>query len=405
MKKKPKFVALFLAFVMVFSLMATPAFAATSGNPYATPGTTYGGNPYAPVVLGPGTVVKEEQLPNLIHVFMENQVVVTMDEQFVLNYTSTASYTSRGFSSQGGYAWLAEAAIDRAIRDKSVARAADGKSCIYGDKVINLATADGKPLPIDYLITNFFRQPVTEIRVLDTVSYKLTARNGKTTTSYISVRSYGDAVPDTSPTTPTTMDYDIWEVRDLDDGRIEVYLRNGMIVTLEKAMIVDWVNARKALGGRFKMSYWHDRYEMDDESAETCVDFGQKLLDALIAQGWTTYPTDLEDWTYNSWYIPEADLMCEDVGTSRVLVWSLENARGGAGTEAEVTIYFDYYNAYGRWTHSTGYTLSFEFLGRVQDQSTGFAFWTLTRPGHFTQAFDAARTFWLTSNELRTIRR
>lgn len=401
--KKTKLVALLLTVMMAISLMVAPA-AAASGNPYAVPGTSYGGNPYAPVVLGPGTVVKEEQSPyNLIRVFMENQVVVTMDERFVLDYTSTASYANRGFSSKGGYSWLVEAAINRALADKSVARSADGKSCTYGDKVINLSTADGKPLPIDYLITNYFRQPVTQIRDLDTVSYTLTYRNGTTTTSYIAVQSYGDE----TPTTPAYSHYSIWNVRDLDDYTIEVYLRNGMIVTMEKQMIVDWVDARQRLGKDMSISYWHDRWEMNDDGAAVCVDFCQVLLDALITQGWTVYPAEAIQPNYSHRPIPSRDVMSQNATTNQVLIRSLERLRT-ADTTSDVTIYFDYsYSSpyLGRWTESVDYQMSFEFICQDRNATSGYSFYSLAKPEYFLQSFNNVKSVWLTDKELNALRR
>lgn len=406
--KKTKLLALLLTVAMALSLMVAPA-AAASGNPYAVPGTTYGGNPYAPVVLGPGTVVKEEQSPyNLVRVFMENQVVVTMDERFVLDYTSTAAYTNRGFSSKGGYAWLAEAAINRALNDKSLARATNG-TITYGDKVINLSTADGKPLPIDYLVTNFFRQPVTQIKDLDTVCYTLTYRNGTTATSYIAVQSYGDAIPTpgNSPTTPIYSYCDIWNVRDLDDETIEVYLRNGMIVTMEKKMIVDWVGARQRLGKDLSISYWHDWWEMDDDGADACVNFCQTLLDALIIQGWTVYPAEAIQPNYSHRAYPARDVLSQSATTRQVLVRSLERLRT-ADTTSDVAICFDYsyYSPYyGRWTDTTEYQMSFEFICRDRTTASGYNFYALTRPEHFLQSFNAVQSVWLTDRELEALKR
>lgn len=412
MKKKTKWLALILTLMMAISLLATPA-AAASGNPYAVPGTSYGGNPYSPVVLGPGTVVKEEQSPyNLIRVFMENQVVVTMDEQFVLNYTATASnITNRGFSSRGGYAWLVEAAVNRAINDKSVTRTASG-TCAYGDKVINLATADGKPLPIDYLITNFFRQPVTQIRDLDTVGYTLTYRNGTTATAYAAVQSYGDALPtapttSTTPTTPVYFYCDIWNVRDLNDETIEVYLRNGMIVTMEKQMIVDWVDARQRVGKDVSISYWHDRWEMNDDGAAVCVNFCQTLLDALIVQGWTVYPAEAIQPNYSHRAFPSKDVLRQGVATSRVLVRSLDRMRTD-DTTSDVTISFNYsyYSPYyGWWTDSVDYQMSFEFICRDRNAATGYNFYSLARPENFLQSYNNVQAVWLTDKELEAIKR
>lgn len=397
--KKTKFVTLLLAMVMAFSLMATPALAA-SGAAYPASGPTYGGNPYAPVILGPGTVVAEDHSPyGLIHVFLENQVVVTMDEQFVLNYTATSGYVDRKFSSRAGYTWLVEEAMNRVTREKTVTRAADGKSLVYGDTVIHLSTATGEALALDYLITNFFRQPVKEIRTLDTVGYTLTYRNGKTATSYISVRTYGDALPSAA------VYCDIWTVRELDDYTIEVYLRNGMVVTLEKAMIIAWVDARQDLGWTFDISSWHDKWEMDDEGAATCVDFCQTLLDALIRQGWTVFPAEALEpgYTYRNSLIRDG-VMRWDVPTDRVLVRSLERLRS-ADTTSDVTIYFDYANQYGRWTHTVPYAMSFEFLCRSETTASGFNFYNLSRPEYFVRAFKAAQTFWLTDAEIQTISR
>lgn len=409
MKRKTKWLALILTLMMAISLLATPAMA-TSYNPYAVPGTSYGGNPYSPVVLVPGTVVKEEQSPyNLIRVFMENQVVVTFDEQLVLNYTSTASYANRGFSSTGGYAWLAEAAVQRVLNDKSVVRAADGKSCTYSDKVINLATADGKPMPIDYLITNFFRQPVTQIKDLDVVSYTLTNRNGASTTVRAAVQSYGDAIPtpSTTPTTPVYSYCDIWEVRDLDTETIEVYLRNGMIVTMEKQMVVDWIDARQRLGNDVSISYWHDRWEMNDDGAAVCVNFCQTLLDALIVQGWTVYPAEAIQPNYSHRAFPSKDVLRQGVATSRVLVRSLDRMRT-EDTTSDVTIYFDYsyYSPYyGWWTESMDYQMKFEFICRDRNAASGFNVYSLARPENFLQSYNNVQSVWLTDKELEAIRR
>lgn len=394
--KKTRMATLFLAVLMAFSLMATPAFAASGS--YAAAGPTYGGNPYAPVILGPGTVVVEEHAEaDLIHVFLEDQVVVTMDEKFVLDYTSTATYADRGFSSRGGYAWVAEEAVNRILREKMVARAADGKSCTYGDKVIHLSTATGDSLALDYLITNFFRQPVKEIRNLDTVSYTLVYRNGRTATSYISVRSYGDKTPNASTTY-----CDIWQVRDLDDETIEVYLRNGMIVTLKKQMIVDWVDARQQLGNTFGISSWHDRWEMNDEGATACEDFCQTLLDNLIRQGWTVFPAEALEPNYSYRKFPVEDVMWQGVTSSRVLVRSLERLRT-EDTASDITIYFDYSNWYGRWTHSVAHEMRFEFLCRDNNTVSGFNFYDLSRPEYFMRGFNAAQGVWLTDAEVRDI--
>lgn len=393
--RKTKIAALFLAIVMAFSLMTTPAFAASN--------TTYGGNPYAPVVLGAGTVVVEEHSPyDLIHVFLDDKVVVTMDEQFVLNYTSTGTYVDRGFSSKAGYAWLAESAINLVLREKLVARAADGKSCVYGDGVISLATATGDAMSLDYLVQNYFRQPLpdTGVRTLDTVSYTLTYRGGKTVTSTITVRSYGDTTPSISPTYAC----DIWTVREVDDYTIEVYLRNGIIVTLEKQMIVDWVDARQRLGTTFSIDSWHDRWEMDDEGAAICVDFCPTLLDALILQGWTVFPAEALEPNYSYLAFPVENVMWRGVTSSQVLVRSLERLRT-EDTTADVTIYFDYANRYGLWTNSTSYQMSFEFICRNDATASGFGFYTLTKPEYCAWSFKAAQSFWLTAQDVRNISR
>ena len=410
--KKTKLLALILTLMMAISLMATPASAASS-NPYAVPGTSYGGNPYSPVVLGPGTVVKEEQSPyNLIRVFMENQVVVTFDEQFFLNYTSTASYASRGFSSKGGYAWLAEAAVQRAINDKSVTRSADGKSCTYGDKVINLSTANGEPLPIDYLITNFFRQPVTQIKDLDVVSYTLTSNKGVSTTAYAAVQSYGDAIPTPSntPATPAYSYCDIWAVRDLDDENFEVYLRSGMIVTMEKKMVCDWVDARQQIGKDVTVSSWRSRWEMDDDGAAACVDFCQVLLDALITQGWTVYPAESIQPNYSHRAYPAKDVLWQGATSDRVLLRSLERLRT-EDTTADVTIYFNhnYNTSFGRWTDSVGYQMSFEFICQnivpsPNSATNNFNFYSLTKPEYFLKCFNAAQSVWLTNKDLALLK-
>lgn len=393
--KKTKIVSLLLALIMAFSL-AIPA-AAASDKTYPTPGTTYGGNPYDPVILTDGTALVEDKV-GLIRVFLDGQVVVTMSEQFMLDYTSTATTTNRGFTSKYGYAWLAEQTADRLLREKLVTRATDGKSLAYGDKVIHLSTAGSNAMELEYLVKNYFRQPVTEIRTLDTVSYTLTYRNGKTSTSTISIQTYGDSIPSISAYR------NIWTVREVDDYTIEVYLRNGMVVTLEKVMIIDWVNARQNLGKTFKLDYWHDRYEMDDAGAELCVTFCQELLDELITQGWTTYPTNLLGQSYdpNSWWMSTDDVMARDVTTSQVLVRSLERLRT-ENTAADITIYFDYANRYGKWTHTVPYSVRFEFLCRNDNTASGFGFYSLTRPEHFMRAYNAAQNFWLTDDDLRAI--
>lgn len=391
--KKTKIVSLILALIMAFSL-AIPA-AAASDKTYPTPGTTYGGNPYDPVILTDGTVLVEDKV-GLIRVFLDSQVVVTMSEQFMLDYTSTATTTNRGFTSKYGYAWLAEQTADRLIREKLVTRAADGKSLTYGDKVIHLSTAGSSAMELEYLVKNYFRQPVTEIRTLDTVSYTLTYRNGKTSTSTISVQTYGDTIPSISTYRS------IWAVRELDDYTIEVYLRNGMVVTLDKSMIIDWVDARQSLGKTFKITSWHDRYEMDDAGAELCVTFCQELLDELITQGWTAYPTNLLGQSYDSWWMSTDDVMARGVTTNRVLVRSLERLRT-EDTTADVTIYFDYYNRYGKWTSTVAHQMRFEFLYRNSATASGFDFYQLTRPEHFRWAYNTAQDFWLTDDDLRAI--
>ena len=391
--KKTKIVSLILALIMAFSL-AIPA-AAASDKTYPTPGTTYGGNPYDPVILTDGTVLVEDKV-GLIRVFLDGQVVVTMSEQFMLDYTSTATTTNRGFTSKYGYAWLAEQTADRLIREKLVTRADDGKSLAYGDKVIHLSTAGSSAMELEYLVKNHFRQPVTEIRTLDTVSYTLTYRNGKASTSTISVQTYGDTIPSISAYRS------IWAVRELDDYTIEVYLRNGMVVTLNKSMIVDWVDARQRLGSTFKLDSWHDRYEMDDEGARTCVDFCQELLDELIIQGWTVFPAAALEPGYSYRKFDVRDVMAKDVTMDRVLVRSLERLRT-EDTTSDVTIYFDYYDWNGRLYNTVECPMSFEFLYRDTNTASGFGFYQLTRPEYFRWAYNTAQDFWLTDDDLRAI--
>lgn len=391
--KKTKIVSLILTLIMAFSL-AIPA-AAASDKTYPTPGTTYGGNPYDPVILTDGTVLVEDKV-GLIRVFLDSQVVVTMSEQFMLDYTSTATTTNRGFTSKYGYAWLAEQTADRLIREKLVTRAADGKSLTYGDKVIHLSTAGSSAMELEYLVKNYFRQPVTEIRTLDTVSYTLTYRNGKTSTSTISVQTYGDTIPSISTYRS------IWAVRELDDYTIEVYLRNGMVVTLDKSMIIDWVDARQSLGKTFKITSWHDRYEMDDAGAELCVTFCQELLDELIIQGWTVFPAAALEPGYSYRKFDVRDVMTKGVTMDRVLVRSLERLRT-EDTTSDVTIYFDYYDWNGRLYNTVECPMSFEFLYRNENTASGFGFYSLTRPEHFMRAYNAAQNFWLTDDDLRSI--
>lgn len=420
MKKKTKLTALFLALIMALSL-ATPAFAYTPAptsvnNPSPSVATgAYGGNPYAPVILGPGTVVVEDQ-NNLIHVFLEDQVVVTMDVQFVLNYTATGNYKSRGFSSKGGYAWLAEEAINRALNEKTVARAADGNSCTYGEKATHLSTATGEALPVDYIITAYFRQPVKELRTLDTVSYTLTHQNGKTVTSTITVRAYGEATPTQSSIYALDS---IWAVREVDDYTIEVYLRNGMIVTLAKQMVVDWVDSRQNLGKTFGIDSWHDRYEMDDDGAVVCESFCQTLLDDLIRQDWTVFPTKALEPGYEYQAFPATGVMRPDVKSDLVLARAMEKRRT-ADTSSDITIYFDYYNRYGRLTHSVPYQMRFEFICRnivtsasasgagnaTKPTVNDFNFYSLAKPEYFLRSYNAAqKAAWLTDAEIAAISR
>ena len=413
---KTKLSAFVLATLMAFSLAVSPA-AAASTNPVA-------GNPYAPTTLTDGTVVVEQRPGSnatLIHAFLYPQTVVTMDEQFVLNYTDTTSGAKRGFSSQTGYEQFVGNTVNWLIQRKLVTRVSDGKSCTYGADAIKLSTTSEEPMAISYLLNNYFRVPAS-VEPLATVSHERTYQN-RTTTTYANVRSYsktGEPLNPNNPLFPDNPNYpnvtppisdpdsyacDIWAVRDLDDGRIEVYLRNGMIVRLEKAMIVDWVDSRNRSSREFGLSYWYNDPGMNDEGAKLCVDFCQDLLDALVLQGWTVYPPDealKPGYSYRKF--PVEDVMWANVTTDQVLMRSLERVRS-ADTTAEMKIYFDWYDNRGQVDHWVSYPMSFEFMLRDDDTASGFNFWAMTRSEHFVRCFNKAQDFWLSWSDLQAIRR
>lgn len=83
---------------------------------------------------------------------------------------------------------------------------------------------------------------------------------------------------------------EIYAVRELDEHTFEVFLRNGIIVTLQKSAIVSYVSCMAGPDSLATLSCEVAAGEVDADGAKLVLGIFPHLVETLVSEGYTLYP-------------------------------------------------------------------------------------------------------------------
>lgn len=420
-----KFLALCLAMLMAASLMSVPVFAASTVSDARTSaadtvsGTQASANnpgdqpavdalvlapadtevPPAPVPefdpCNPGdlTLTADDVLIEMrgeevwINVFLPGQYMVTMSEQFVCDFAvdgATTANVKRTVTSNSGHIELAERVIGQLIWTGLMQGPEIDGSYAYNDQIFWVSTDQSCGMKTPDLV-KFHTYVDVDVYVEGVVDLTV-VHDGVMSMSCMTVCRYEEVVTNPYPANR----YQIWAVKELDEDRIEVYLENGMIVSFDKAMVVDWMDNRYYLGGSFSLGCGSNDEQIVDQYGQIiCLDFFQGLLDSLVVQGWTVYDDESLDPGYTYEAFPVQNVMRADrLAHDSVLTPALEEMRD-SDTKAEVEMVFEWYDC-GEFEHAVQYPATIEFIG-YNNTGNGYDLMSWPTPGGFVYHFYQTR--------------
>lgn len=379
---KNKFFAFVLAMVMTISL-TIPAYASATGccayDAPDNPGYTIPGD-WAPTA--DDVIIERRADKAWINVFLPDQRMLAMSEYFLTDVLSAkaSDSTVEIVSHNDDCVELAKQIVDQLLASKLVQESPTGDGYTYASDILQVVSPNSWGMPTAELIEEYYTKVPVDV-YFDGTAY--TNTTDYLYSGWMDLYTYAEAQTEQLP-----HDYcQIWTVRELDEDRIEVYLENGMIVTMPKAMIVDWADNRYQLGGSFSLDCGSDDEKVGHYDRMLCMEFFRDLLDSLVIQGWTVYPKDaLLGYAYE---VTAQKVMIENRLVHDVVLTSALEKDRGDDTRAEVEMVFEWFNR-GEFEHAAQYPVSIEFIG-YNSTGNGYELKPLLDPGGIVYLYYQAR--------------
>ena len=215
-----KFFTLCLAMLMAFSLVTTPAFAASVSPDVPEPMSEF--DPYNPEELcftNEDIIIEMRGEEAWINVFLPDNYLVTMSEQFVRDFAvdgATTPNVTRTVTSNSGHIELAERVVGRRIWTGLMQKSETGEGYTYADNILCVSTDLSCGMKTPDLV-KYYTYVDVDVYVEGVVDLTM-VRDGMMSMSCMTVQRYSEVVTNLYPANR----YQIFAVRELSEDRIEV---------------------------------------------------------------------------------------------------------------------------------------------------------------------------------------